>query len=107
MSNHKFIFKETPTKFKYTIYNYTSKMLRDLKPHTKKIISKRITVKSAKISHNRVKKRKDVILLNFVRENLPYISIPQINANFLIDTGNSRSSMDPALAKKIQKIYLQ
>lgn len=42
--------------------------------------------------------KKNIIDLNHLQNNLPYIIIPEINARFLIDTGSSRSLINPNLA---------
>lgn len=47
-----------------------------------------------------------MIQLNLVKANLPYIFIPELNANFLIDTGSTRSLMNPNLAYKFYQNYI-
>lgn len=47
-----------------------------------------------------------MISLNSIKTNLPYIFIPTLNANFLIDTGSSKSLIDPALAHKFYRRFI-
>jgi len=39
-----------------------------------------------------------IIQLNTIRSDLTYIYVPEINASFLVDTGSSRSLINPKLA---------
>lgn len=47
-----------------------------------------------------------MIQLNLVKANLPYIFIPELNANFLVDTGSTRSLMNPNLAYKFYQPFI-
>ena len=51
-------------------------------------------------------KETDLILVNTFKNNLPHIYIPEINANFLIDTGSTKSLIDPSLAYKFYRNYI-
>lgn len=44
--------------------------------------------------------------MNLVKANLPCIFIPQLNVHFLIDTGSTRSLINPELAHKFYKRYI-
>ena len=44
---------------------------------------------------------------NHTGQNLPYISIPELNSYFLIDTGSSKSFLNPNLAYHYYQPYIQ
>lgn len=44
--------------------------------------------------------------MNLIKANLPYIYIPSLHATFLIDTGSTRSLIDPELAYKFYNNFI-
>lgn len=49
----------------------------------------------------------ELINLNVLQNELPFIYIPEINANFLLDTGSMRNIINPNLANKFYKIFIR